>query len=317
VRSERVLVWLKPQFLGDAVMATPLLDTLAWAFNRPDVSAGPSVRELLKDRWGLLQPVPAVASRRYREFWGHVRNLRAGRYDLAVLVNRSFRSALIVRFAGIKERIGHNCEWRAPLLTKAVPYDQLRAESECFLDLGRALGLAPVTTCIRLKVTDEERACGSCFGEGKWVGVQPGARNDWKLIPIDTLAAVTCSLREQGFRIALLGGIEERERATAFARAVGGEVLDLVGKFELRQTMGALTHLRLLLGADTGLMHVAAALNCPTLTLFGRVPASKWGHNYEPHVAMQAPGGDLGRVKAEDVAAAAEAILAATASATP
>lgn len=309
MRSERVLVWLKPQYLGDAVMATPLLDALSAEFDRPYVSAGPGVRALLQDREDRLRLVPAAASRRLRDFWRHVRGVRAANYDTVVLVNRSFRSALISRLAGIRVRVGHMAEGRNLLLTKPVPYDEKRAEAECFLDLGRAIGVDTPDAWVHLSVSDKERAAGAFRDAGDWVGVQPGARSPWKQIPMETLASVAQGLRNQGFKIALFGGAGEEEDAATFEHAIGGEALNLVGKCELRQTMGALTHLKMLVGSDTGLMHVAAALGCPTLTVFGIVPASKWGHNYAPHVAIQAPGNDLSQVDPKAMLEAARSVL--------
>ncbi|MGL1297071.1 glycosyltransferase family 9 protein, partial [Vibrio parahaemolyticus] len=69
------------------------------------------------------------------------RRLRAGRFDVALVVNRSFRSALTARLADIRVRCGHSVERRGMLLTHPVRYDWKKNEAECYLDLGRALGL--------------------------------------------------------------------------------------------------------------------------------------------------------------------------------
>jgi ADP-heptose:LPS heptosyltransferase len=194
-------------------------------------------------------------------------------------------------------------------LTKAVPYDEMRSEAECFLDLGRAIGVDSADARPHLDVLPEERNAGAFPEEGDWVGVQPGARSPWKQIPLKTLAELVAELRNDGFRIALLGGADEEADAAEFSKMVGGETLNLVGKCELRQTMGVLTNLRVLVGSDTGLMHVAAAVGCPTLTVFGVVPASKWGHNYEPHIAIQAPQKDLAQVEPAAMLEAARSIM--------
>jgi ADP-heptose:LPS heptosyltransferase len=109
-------------------------------------------------------------------------------------------------------------------------------------------------------------------------------------------------------RIALFGGAEERGSATEFGDLLGGDRCDLVGRCDLRQTMGALTHMKLIVGGDTGLMHVAAAVGCPTVTVFGAIPASKWGHHYEPHAVIQAPHNDLSMVDPQTIVEAAFSI---------
>jgi ADP-heptose:LPS heptosyltransferase len=47
-----------------------------------------------------------------------------------------------------------------------------------------------------------------------------------------------------------------------------------------------------MVGSDTGLMHIAAAVGCPTVTVFGKLNASKWGHAYPPHHVISSPGDD-------------------------
>ena len=127
---------------------------------------------------------------------------------------------------------------------------------------------------------------------------------------METLAAAAGSLREKGYRIVLLGGVDEVDDAATFSKLIGGEVTDLVGRCKLRETMGVSTHLKLMLGSDTGLMHVAAAMGCPTLTVFGTVPAEKWGHNYPPHRAIQAPNKDLKLVDPQLLVEAAVDLMA-------
>jgi heptosyltransferase-2 len=312
MQSERVLIWLKPQFLGDAVMATPLLDALSEAYVMPHVSAGRGVCTLLADRRDRLVFVEAGNLKKVSRFLQCVAAMRRERYEAVYLVNRSFRCALAAKLAGIKTRVGHATEGRKFLLTTTAAYDAEKAESECYLDLARAAGLEPRSVHPKLTVTEEELQAGSLFGPGRWVGVQPGARSAWKQLPQEALASVSSALRDAGFGIALFGGVEEMGDAQAFEEAIGGSVLNLVGKLELRKTMGALTHLDLMLGNDTGLMHIAAALGCPTLTVFGVICAAKWGHIYEPHVAIQAPGGDLKRVNPADLVSTALKMSAGT-----
>jgi ADP-heptose:LPS heptosyltransferase len=57
--------------------------------------------------------------------------------------------------------------------------------------------------------------------------------------------------------------------------------------------------LRLMIGADTGAMHLAVGVGCPTVTAFGPTPADKWGHDYAPHRVIRAPGGDMAALEPE------------------
>jgi heptosyltransferase-2 len=67
----------------------------------------------------------------------------------------------------------------------------------------------------------------------------------------------------------LLGGPGDRGLAEEILADLGLPVLDLVGKTNLRQALGVLRHLGLLVGNDSGLMHAAAALGVPVIAIYG------------------------------------------------
>jgi ADP-heptose:LPS heptosyltransferase len=81
--------------------------------------------------------------------------------------------------------------------------------------------------------------------------------------------------------------------------------VNLVGKTGIRDSLGTLANLNLMIGSDTGLMHMAAAVGCPSITVFGPTPRAKWGHQYPPHQALQAEGGTMENTSAEAVLEAA------------
>jgi heptosyltransferase-2 len=66
-----------------------------------------------------------------------------------------------------------------------------------------------------------------------------------------------------------LGGLEDQEAAAQVKERLQSPVLDLVGRTSLRQALGVLGQLKLLITNDSGLMHAAAALSVPLVALFG------------------------------------------------
>lgn len=306
--SERVLVWLKPNYLGDAVMACPLLDSIAGEFERPSVLAGDLVADLLRDRAGKLEFVRAERPRRLVATLKFARELKEQKFRAVFVVNRSFRSALAARLAGIRHRIGHATEGRGFLLTHRVAYDASRFEAECYLDLVRAYGLPVGSAEPRIEVGSDERERGRELLAGATIGVQPGARYAEKQLPVERLAEVGIDLRSRGRTLACLGGAEESVDAKTFAAIVGSGVVDLVGKCTIRETLGCLAELEQMIGSDTGLMHAAAAVGCPTVTVFGPNPASKWGHHYGRHRIIEAPDGDVSRVSSAEVLRAVDSV---------
>ncbi|MBX3119448.1 MAG: glycosyltransferase family 9 protein [Fimbriimonadaceae bacterium] len=299
--SEKVFVWLKPQFLGDAVMACPMIDSMIDANIQVVVRASPIVQQVLADRAAKVWFVTGGKISGLGAILKAAKELRAENPDAMLLVNRSFRSALAARFAGVPIRIGHATEGRGFLLTHRIPYDEARFEAECYLDLLEPLGIKRSVSLPSLTVTEEEKESACGLLGGATVGVQPGARYPEKQLPIQTLAEVASALQQKGLQIAMLGGPDEVEDAVKFQSLVGAPVVDLVGKCSIRQTLAVLSNLRLMIGSDTGLMHLAVAVGCPTVTVFGPNPISKWGHHYGPHYPTAAPEGKPSLVKAGEI----------------
>jgi ADP-heptose:LPS heptosyltransferase len=134
------------------------------------------------------------------------------------------------------------------------------------------------------------------------VGIQPGARYGSKAIPQRVLVELAERVLTEGLRPVLLGGSEELASSQGFPTPC----LNLVGQLSLRESMGVASNLHVLIGADTGFMHVAAGIGCPTVTVFGPTPSAKWGHHYLPHQVIDARGGDMRAVTAAQIWATAE-----------
>lgn len=287
--SERVVVLMK-DFLGDAVLATPLIDGLLAQDRQVCLCTSDGIFKMLAAPFRKLEFIPIDKSRSISASTRFARRMRAGKFDVAIIVNRSFRSALTARMAGIGIRCGHNSERRGMLLTHSIPYDLKKSESECYLDLGRALGFNLPSIEPKLVPTEEERYKGRALLDGAVFGVQAGATWDLKRLSLPMLAELIRRLGDRGVRTALIGGSDELETAAKLKGLLTTPVVDLVGKTNLRGTMGVVANLHAAVGGDTGLMHIAAATGCPTISVFGPKPGSKWGHYYAPHQVLEAPG---------------------------
>ncbi len=297
----RVLVWMKPNYIGDAVMATCLIDELARCFGKRMIRCGGVIANLYADRSERLEFIEPANIKSPSVMLLHAKELKRMNLDAVVLVDRSFRSALAAKLAGVPVRIGHNTEGRGWLLTHSIRYDRRRFEADCYLDLLAKLGLAcdPARPC--LYVTPGERLAGARLVRQCAVGINPGGRHNFKQLPYGTTVKAAQMLQGQGFGVVLLGSEQDKRHAEALFRLGLKADVDLVGKTTIREALGALSNLSVVFGSDSGLMHLAAAVGTPTVTVFGKEPASKWGYNYEPHCAIQAPNGLLDEVGAARV----------------
>ncbi|HJP82248.1 MAG TPA: glycosyltransferase family 9 protein [Fimbriimonadaceae bacterium] len=298
---------LLKDYIGDSVMASALVRSLAANSGELTLAASPTVRELL--RFPNFQPNLVEVGRLSKpvQLWNVAQQLRRAKLQAIFLVNRSFRSALAARLSGTPIRVGHSTEGRSWLLTHAVRYDEAENEAQSYLHLAQALDIQTPFTTPELYVSEEERAAGLRQLQGATVGIQPGARHDYKEIPVAVLLSLVDWLKEHGKRIAYFGGPEERGKL----QDLGDSAVDLVGKTTLRGTLAALSGLELMIGGDTGVMHLAASVGTPTVTAFGRTPTSKWGWFTAPHQVLQAPNGNMSDLSADELIATVERALCA------
>lgn len=297
MNDRKLLLSIKP-YLGDAVMATPLVEALCLHGYRVTVMTAGFVMPLLRsDRWEVAHR-PLQDRREPWHVFRYANELRRERYDASIVLNRSFRAALIPWLARIPERVGHANEGRAFLLSKVVPFHEEQFEAFSDLDLARALGISVVDQRPKLWLSNEERARGAELAENAAVAVQPGARFPEKLLPPAALDGLLTQLRDHEVRAVLLGGKDEVPDAEKLMERFP-ECLNLVGKTNLRETLGVLSNLRLMAGSDTGVIHLAAGVGCPTVTAFGPTPFEKWSHQVLPHRSMRAPGGKMSELSPE------------------
>lgn len=306
--ADRALISLK-SYIGDAVMTAPLADWVNRNFRHLTIQTSNLVRPVLWSPIAERGFIPIDRGHAPWTVWRHARILRKANIDTVFLVNRSFRAALTMRIAGIPRRIGHPNEGRNGLLTDVVPYDEKEFEAWSLLDLIRPLSIEPPRVRPQLALTDNERKDGARLAQGAHVAIQPGARFPEKQLPRETTIQLARSLQDAGYKLLFVGGPEEKEDSLKVASSLPQPVVDLVGKTTLRQTMGALASLRVTVGSDTGVLHLAAGVGCPVVQIFGPTPADKWGHSYGANRVIRAPEGQMNRVYASEILTYVQEIL--------
>jgi len=289
----RVMVRV-PNWVGDAVMSLPTLAGLHHLFPRAAITvlAAPRVAPLFAGHPGVSEVAVYPSG---LEKWLALWRLRRSRatlqlaenrkpktenhlFDLGLALPNSWEAALGLWLAGAKARVGYDTQGRGPLLTAAVSgADRLAGLHTVYYLLGVLQGLGGVSNFVppRLHLQEEEiEAAAELFlndpGSASWVGLSPGAAfGPAKRWPPERFAALGVKLQKEfGVRLALLGGPEDRAAAAAVKATLPG-ALDLAGRTTLRQALGVLTQLKLLITNDSGLMHAAAALGTPLVAIFG------------------------------------------------
>lgn len=275
---------IAPAWVGDAVMAQPLLALLAQAAP-VDVLAPPATAPL----FGRMPGVRAVLAANWRRGaleWAARRRLgrtlRASGYARALVLPNSWKSALLPWFAGIPRRSGYTGEARLGLLNDRRPNPARRRQPQWAqyyaLGLPPGVALPEPPPWPRLQSTPGQRAAAlAAFGLSAArpvLALCPGAEyGPAKRWPPAHFAAVALDRMAHGWQVWLLGGPGDAAPCEELARACPG-VVNLAGRTTLEQALDLLASAAQVLSNDSGLMHVAAALGRPVLGLFGSTSAA-------------------------------------------
>jgi heptosyltransferase-2 len=206
------------------------------------------------------------------------KQLRSNNYDAAYVLPNSLKSALVPYFANIPNRIGFTGEMRYGLLTDArkLNKNKLPLMVERFAQLAE-VSRDEVQPCIphpHLSVSDETRQLVLDKLElslDKPIAIFcPGAEyGPAKRWPVQYYAELAQKLRAKGYAVWLIGSARDREVAEKIVSLGNQVVRNLCGITDLSDAIALLSCASLVVSNDSGLMHIAAALDRPMLAIFG------------------------------------------------
>lgn len=270
-----------PNWLGDAVMSLPALESLRRRV--PDahltIAARASLAPLFEEQLAC-RPDAVLHLDDGRE----PAQVRAGQFDAMLLLTNSFGSAWIARRGGIPERWGYRARGRRWLLTRSIPRPRRVHQRDYYLELVRRLfdageEAAVAATQPAIQVRPDSRARGARLLEAAGVatdaiivGFAPGAAyGEAKRWPPSRVAEVAAGLVQRGVVAVLVGAADDRDtgRAVESSLPAGVDVVNLIGRTDLRALAGVLARCRTFVSNDSGAMHLAAAIGVPVTAIFG------------------------------------------------
>ena len=258
-------------WLGDAVMQAPALRLLKAL--EPDAEliflAKPAVAEVVA-AYGLGEVLPWSP-----KLLDRARAIRGAKPDAALILPKSFGTALETFLGRVPERWGWAAQGRSLLLTRALP--RWRDEDHYALRFRslvagalEAKDLPATSAALPLPPAWEAAAAPFLRADGRATALlAPGAAGGWaKQWPLASWTDLAKRLLKEGVPVAVLGRKEETELGAAMAAEAPG-LLDLTGRTSLAALGGLLAKAPLAVANDSGTMHLAAALGAPTLGIFG------------------------------------------------
>ena len=305
--SQRILV-IRTDRIGDVVLSTPVIRTLRKTY--PDAQIGvmvrPAHRELVEGNPDLNEVILYDKEGAHKS-WGatlrFARELKAKRYETALILHSTNRVIAVSALAGIRRRIGYarRLPW---LLTDRVPYvkkEGQRHELDYNLDLLKQLGIFSFERTLFVPTTpaQEERVDAFLRREGIFpkdpiIVVHPGASCPSKRWPVQRFAAVGDRLIERhDARVVVIAGPED-PTGEEMVRRMARRPSSACGIFGLGELACLMKRARCLLSNDSGPVHIACAVGTPVAAVFGR-----WGGGLSP--TRWGPTGENSLVLHEDV----------------
>jgi len=274
-----------PTWVGDAVMSVPALRELQRLLPAAHitVAAPPGTSDIFTHA-DFVNDVIVTEPK----FLPSVRRLRAGKFDLALLFQNSFKSAFVPFAARVHFRIGYDTERRGPLLTAAIPvppWKNERHESFYYLNLVAELErlvfgsdkIANAEPRFDLSVSDARKEQARQFLRDNGLPADkplailcPGSVNSRaKRWPAERYAELSDRLIEAGMNVALIGSPAELEVSQQVIAHTKLRPTLLTGKTSVAEAVALISVADLLITNDTGPAHIGAALGTPTLVIFG------------------------------------------------
>ena len=305
MNSPQRIVLILPCCIGDVVLATATLQALRRAYPQAYIAwAVGSWSKPAIEKHNLLDAVidtgnEALPIKSLGGMIRFVRQLRAGKFDLAVSLVRSPLMSVALLLTGIPQRAGLDSAGRGfgYNVKAAIDPNVPRREAEIYLDVARALGIdttgcratIPVTEADRTAVRAKLRANGI---EGAYLVVNPaGGRNpgmvmDIKRWPAANFAALA---NRFGLPVVLIGGRGDEALIAAVQADLTVPYVQYAGELSFGEIAALAQGARLYIGNDTGLTHLAAAAGAQTVMILGPSDPQRYSPFADDALALWKP----------------------------
>lgn len=303
---KRALV-IKLRHHGDVLLTSPVFQTLKNHVPGIEVDAlvYHDTREMLTEHpaislvhtidreWKRRSPLGQVMAE-----WGLLRQLRARRFDLVIHLTEHPRGAWMTQFLRPRYSVAQGEEginggresrlWRKSFThTFPSPRNTPRHTVEMNLDALRRIGMLPTDDEKKLILVPgqaAEQKVSALMAQHdvvakKFIHIHPTSRWMFKAWPAEKMAELILALGKQGERIVLTAApaAEERAMIAAIKTHLKAPVVDLTGALSLKELAALTARAKLFVGVDSAPMHIAAAMNTPTVALFGPSGEKQWG----------------------------------------
>jgi heptosyltransferase II len=335
-KARKILVVRQHNQLGDMLCVIPLLRQLKESYPgvwislvASPVNAGVMANNRYLDDVILYDKTRYLTEGRLHllEFSRFVKGLRAQAYDLAIVpgtVSTSFTSDFLAYLSGAPIRVGvrslegrenpagflfnlaRDLDWRA---------NPRRHQTLRNADIMGGMIPSPQDLHCELTLTAEELEKGRRWiterssGTAKRVAFHPGAGKPPNRWPVEKFAALGTALRKsRGAELFVTEGPMDHDVSQSLVSTLNDQA-ELITDKGIREVASILSTMHLVVSNDTGVMHVAAAVGVPVVSLFGPTDPHQWAPVTPGNRWIKSRGEDISEVSVEAVLAACEDLL--------
>jgi lipopolysaccharide heptosyltransferase II len=287
VEPKKILIVLHGS-IGDVTRALPLARLVRGKYPKAFLawSVEPACLPLLEHCAAIDEVILFDRSSSTSSVWPFLKKIRAQRFDVVLDLQRHLKSGLISLWSGAPYRLGfHRSDakefnWLFNNHHVAAGADRL-AKIDHYLKFAEHLGISPAPVGWQIELTPRDKLNVRKYLAGivgDFAVLFVGSRwqsKDWFADQIASCAGEL--IRRHDLSVVLLGGRADESVAREVVSLVSENVFDLVGRTSLREAVGIIARAKMCIGPDTGLMHLAAAVGTPVISLWGATDPQRTG----------------------------------------
>lgn len=302
--SKRILI-VRLDRIGDVVLSTPVIKGLRDAYPDSHIAmmVRPYAREIVEGNPYLNEVIIYDKDGRHGGIVGNfkfIQELKDKKFDIAIALHPTNRTHIVLKLAGIPERIGYDRK-AGFLLTKRIPHTKqfgMKHEIDYALDILKYIGIEPKDRTLYMPVNGvSERKIEGILKENGvkdsdiLIAINPGASCASKRWGIENFADVANGLIEKyGAKVVVISGRSDRHFGDKLASFITRDCINLSGKTGIGDIASLLRRAKLFISNDSGPVHIGCAVGIPVIAIFGRsdrgLSPERWGPSGKHDVAL-------------------------------
>ena len=265
-----------PTWLGDCIMSTPSIENLVRKIPEAEIIfiGSSSSIDLIKEHPNSIKTM--VLDKQVFSFYKFAKQI--GPVDFFISYRNSFRSKVLSFFVKTKKFY----QFKKKKFSSGHQVERYNNFINLYFDLN--------ANPQKLKIYQKQKE--SKDFPGMVVGLNPGAKyGSSKCWPPDRYAELACHLTKK-YTVILFGGKDEEilcSRILSLIPENSNQVINLAGQTSIKGLINYIRNLDFLITGDSGPMHIAAAFNVPTVSIFGPTKykeTSQWKNDYSIKISL-------------------------------